>query len=80
MKDLNKIWNEKAESLLLCKRIIQVRYLDHDEAWEMGWYERPIAFQVDDGTWFYPSRDDEGNGGGALFTSNETDFCLPVLR
>ncbi len=45
----------------------------------MGWYERVVAFQTEDGLWFFPSRDDEGNGGGALFTSDDKESCLPVM-
>jgi hypothetical protein len=46
----------------------------------MGWDERTVAFQTQDGLWFFPSRDDEGNGGGALFTSDDKQGCLPVMR
>jgi hypothetical protein len=38
-----------------------------------------VAFQTDDGLWFFPSRDDEGNGGGALFNSDGKHGCLPVI-
>jgi len=57
-----------------------VRYLSQDEANDLGWTERSIAFQTNDGTWFFCSADDEGNNGGALFTSNENISCLPVIR
>ena len=33
----------------------------------MGWYKRPIVFQLDNGTLCFLSADDEGNDGGALF-------------
>jgi hypothetical protein len=56
-----------------------VRYLTQEEADDMGWDERTVAFQTQDGLWFFPSRDDEGNGGGALFTSDEKQSCLPVI-
>jgi len=80
MTDYAEVWTEKAKTLLLNKRIMQVRYLSQDEANDLGWTDRSIAFQTNDGTWFFCSADDEGNNGGALFTSNENISCLPVLR
>lgn len=78
-KELDKYWEDIAKGLLLNKRIVRVRYLTKQESEDMGWYERSIAFQTHDGLWFFPSRDDEGNGGGALFTSDEKESCLPVI-
>jgi hypothetical protein len=78
--ELDKFWLDEAKKLLLHKRIVNVRYLTADEAEDMGWDERTVAFQTHDGLWFFPSRDDEGNGGGALFTSDEKQGCLPVMR
>jgi hypothetical protein len=72
-------WEQIARQLLLNKKIVDVRYLTKDEAEDLGWNERVVAFQTEDGLWFFPSRDDEGNGGGALFTSDDKDSCLPVI-
>lgn len=80
IKDYDKYWNEEAKKLLLNKRIVNVRYLTQKETDDMGWTERVIAFQTNDGLWFFPSRDDEGNGGGALFTTDDKQGCLPVMR
>lgn len=79
IKDYDKYWNDVAKGLLLNKQIVDVRYLTKQESENMGWYERTVAFQTNDGLWFFPSRDDEGNGGGALFTSHEKESCLPVM-
>lgn len=78
-KELDKYWEDVAKKLLLHKRIVNVRYLTKEESADMGWYERSVAFQTQDGLWFFPSRDDEGNGGGALFTSDNKESCLPVM-
>ena len=43
------------------------------------WYKRPVALHLDNGVWVFPSQDDEGNDGGALFTTDEKQECLPVL-
>jgi hypothetical protein len=68
-----------ARQLLLNKKIVNVRYMSEDEMEDMGWNVRSVAFQTEDGLWFFPSRDDEGNDGGALFTSDEKHSCLPVI-
>jgi len=52
------------------------------ETEEMGWYEQPVCLLLkkDNKTfWVYPSRDDEGNDGGALFMSNK-EGVMPTLR
>lgn len=77
--DYEKIWTEKAKALLLNKRIVNVKYLSQEEADDLGWSSRSVAFQTQDGNWFFPSRDDEGNDGGSLFTTSEADPTLPVL-
>lgn len=77
--DLEKQWIKTAEKQLLGRKIVKVRYMSQEEADDMGWYKRPVVFQLDDGNVIYPSADDEGNDGGALFTNNNEDPVLPVL-
>ena len=57
-KDVEKYWDEVAKGLLLNKKIVNVRYLTEKEAEDLGWYERVVAFQTEDGLWFFPSRDE----------------------
>lgn len=73
-------WHKVARSQLLGRKIIEVRYMKQSEAEQMGWHSRPVVFQLDDGNVVYAAADDEGNDGGALFTSNEAEPILPVLR
>jgi hypothetical protein len=54
---------------LVGKTITFVRYLSKEEAQAMDWVSRPIVIQLDDGSCIWPSRDDEGNDGGSLFTT-----------
>jgi hypothetical protein len=79
-EQLDTHWLEVAKKQLLFKRIVNVRYLTEEESENMGWSGRPIAFQLNDGNWIYPSADDEGNEGGVLFTSDDKDQILPLLR
>ena len=77
--DYAKQWTEVASSLLLNRKIVKVRYMNQSEADEMGWYSRPVAFLLDNGVWIFPSADDEGNNGGALFTTDRNNSVLPVI-
>ena len=73
-------WAKDAAKLLLGRRIVTVRYLTIKEIKALGWLGSSIVLQLDDGTAIYPSRDDEGNGPGALFTTNEEIPTIPAIR
>lgn len=79
-KDYDKIWTDKAKEQFVGRKIVSARYMSKEEADEMGWYSRPVVLQLDDGNIIYPSQDDEGNDGGALFTNDEKEYVMPVLR
>lgn len=78
-KAIEKKWQEKASKLLVGKRIVDVFYLDTETVDEMGWGRAPIVIVLDDGTAIYPSQDDEGNGPGSLFTTDENLPIIPVV-
>jgi len=72
-------WAKKAQSVLVGRTIVAARYLNNDEAERLGWSSRSVVFELDNGDLVYPSRDDEGNDAGALFTTNSKADTLPVL-
>ncbi len=83
MNDLEvmEYWMNKINQVLKGRIIKSVRYLNDEEMELMGWYKRPICFELDNGTLCIPSMDDEGNDGGSLFyqeKGKELD-CLPVI-
>ena len=78
MKNLTDLWNKEANDLLLGKKIVKVEYMTKEEAEEIGWTFRPVCIGLDDGSWLYPSMDDEGNEAGALFSSNKK-YEFPVI-
>jgi hypothetical protein len=82
MNDLERedYWAKVASDLLLNKKITRVRYVSPKEADDMGWNSRPVAFMLETGVWIFASMDDEGNDGGALFTTMSDKSVLPVLR
>ena len=82
MANLNHVkkWTEFAKKRLIGKKIVSVEYMTGQEINNLGWYCRPICLKLDDGTWIYPQRDDEGNDGGVLYYHNENDSQIfPVL-
>jgi len=74
-------WTNKATENLVGKKIVATRYMTDEEMSSMLWYNKPIILILDDGSLIYPSRDDEGNGAGALFGQDKegNDITLPVL-
>lgn len=78
-KDYRKEWNEAAKKLLVGKKIVKVGYLLKEETEGLGWMYSSLAIELDDGTVIWPSRDDEGNDAGALFTTNDDLQIIPVI-
>jgi len=79
MKELEQKWTNDIAALLVGKKITKVRYMTEAERDQIGWYGRPIVILLDDGTALYPSRDDEGNDAGAIFTNNDSLSTIPVF-
>ena len=78
--EIEDYWAKEASDLLLGKKITRVRYVSPKEADALGWNCRPVAFMLETGVWVFASMDDEGNDGGALFTTLPDKSVLPVLR
>jgi hypothetical protein len=71
MTDYKKQWEDKANILLLGRRIVRIKWQSETEAHEgHGWHSRAIELHLDDGTIIVPQRDDEGNDAGALLWIN----------
>ena len=77
MKDAKKHWQDKANKMLVGKKIVKVQWMSDKEIEEIGWHSKPVCMQLDDGTWIFPMADDEGNDGGALAVGNAE--TLPVF-
>jgi len=78
-KNLKNEWSKRAATHLKGKVIAEVRYLTKEETNFMGWYNAPLVILFTDGSYIFPSRDDEGNDAGALFTSFEDLPTIPVI-
>ena len=81
-KDVEAHWTKEADTALTGKKVKAVRYLSKAEADQLGWHSRPLVIEFEDGTLLFPSRDDEGNDGGALLGQKPGggDLTFPVLR
>ena len=76
-------WTNKANSILLNRKIIGVRYLEDVEQEAFGWYSKCVVIELDNGTILFPAKDDEGNDAGALhYLGGDTDMIdvLPVIQ
>lgn len=81
MDNTEKHWSNYAKNNLIGKTIKSVRYMTQSEADNMGWHSRPLAIFFTDGSYIFPSSDDEGNDAGSLFgsTKDGTDISFPTL-
>lgn len=73
-------WTKEASDLLVGRKIVRVRYMTQEECDHLGWTAKGIVIHLDDGNLIYPSRDDEGNDAGALFTNSDELPTIPVIR
>lgn len=79
MSDQEQKWLKLIRKKLLGRKIVKVRYMSASEQEDLGWFNRAIVLQLDDGNLLYPSQDDEGNDAGALFTNDEELPTIPVF-
>jgi len=56
--------------LLLNRKIVNVRYMTKNEVDNHMWSRAAIVITLDNGVSFYPSKDEEGNEAGVLFTTH----------
>jgi hypothetical protein len=61
------------------KTIKTCRYMTDAEMQKFGWYKCPLMILFTDGTVLYASTDDEGNDGGALFTTIKGLEVIPTI-
>lgn len=72
-------WEERCAQILVGKTIKSVRYQYTCEMKDMGWSKKSLIIFFTDGSFIFPSSDDEGNNAGAIFTSFEGIEGIPTL-
>ena len=80
---IENYWTNQAKSNLVGATIVKVEYMAKEETEDLMWFKSPLCILLKrkNGTmfWIYPSADDEGNEGGALFTTIKEYQCAPTL-
>lgn len=76
-------WQKKAEELLLGRKIVEIEWMSSDEVDDTEWHSAPICLKLDDGSYIFPLRDNEGNDGGSLayfnVSNNIPNYHFPSL-
>lgn len=72
-------WEKRIGEFLVGKTIKEVRYLTDEEVEGLGWFTKALVIIFADGSYIFPSADDEGNDAGALFTSDDNLPVIPVV-
>ena len=72
-------WQRQAHEVLTGRTIRRVRYMAAAEVEEMGWNSAALVIELDNGVMLFPSRDDEGNEAGAMFTTADSLPTIPVI-
>jgi hypothetical protein len=79
LNDITIKWEEKCAELLVGKTIKSVRYLYTAEKKDMGWFKKSLVIFFTDGSFIFPSGDNEGNDAGAYFTSIKGIEVIPTI-
>lgn len=78
-KIIEKKWTDIAVKQLVGRRITGVRYMTDEERREYYWSNRALIVTLDNGQYFIPTSDPEGNNAGTLHTSDEKEPVLTSL-
>jgi len=70
-------WSGDATKIFKGKTVAKIRYTSDYETEELGWYQNTPVIMFEDGSWILASSDDEGNQGGAFFTSSDKMEVIP---
>jgi hypothetical protein len=77
--EIIKKWEDRCSPVLVGKTIKSVRYLFTCEMKDLGWSKKSLVIFFTDGSYLFPSNDDEGNNAGALFTSFKGLEGIPTI-
>ena len=77
--EITKKWEDRFSVVLAGKTIKSVRYLYTVEKRDLGWFKKTLVIFFTDGSFIFPSSDNEGNDAGAFFTSIRDMEVIPTL-
>ena len=73
-QELKLAWGKRAKDFLVGKKIVDVYYHTEEQNEELFFFEdgqTNVRIVFDDGHWITASQDDEGNGSGVIFTTDD---------
>jgi hypothetical protein len=79
-KQLIQEWEDKINAQLKGKTIAHVQYLTDEEISDLSWSKRGFVIVFTDGSYIYPTSDDEANNAGSMRTSFEELPIIPVIN
>jgi hypothetical protein len=77
--EITKKWEDRFSIVLVGKTIKSVRYLYTVEKRDMGWFKKSLVIFFTDGSFIFPSSNNEGNDTGAYFTLIKDMEVIPTL-
>jgi len=77
--EVTLLMEKKCTELLVGKTIKSVRYMYTAEKKDIGWFRKSLVIFFTDGSFLYPSADNEGNDAGAYFTSINGLEVIPTI-
>ena len=76
---IRESWGFALATELVGRRVTAVRYMTENEMEQYGWTQSAAVITFDNGIEIIPSRDDEGNGAGTLFTTIKGLETIPTI-
>jgi formylmethanofuran dehydrogenase subunit A len=70
-------WSGDATKIFKGKTVEKIRYTTEEEREALDWHLGTPVIIFTDGSWILASSDDEGNYGGAFFTSSREMSVIP---
>lgn len=78
-RKLHVKWANDIAKHLVGRKIVKIRYMTDKEVEGLGWYSSAVVIELDNGQLLWPSKDDEGNDAGSIFTTIEKLPVIPVI-
>jgi len=77
--DPNMDYKNSVRKMLCGRTIAHVRWMTPKEVEHFGWYSSAPVLVLDNGVCLWPSRDEEGNDAGCIFTNDDNTTAIYAL-
>lgn len=76
---ITKKWEDRCSAVLVGKTIKSVRYQFTCEMKDLGWSKKSLVIFFTDGSFIFPSMDEEANNAGTFLTSFKGLEGIPTI-